>query len=138
MPDNVRSQLHEYADWSFCVFKQRPEPKPAKGFWDYSRDAPLPTPPRKRHPMAFDFPRRNPNQIFFPTVHVHDGVVRAMADFDHTLYAPLDDPSLPEGSEAPASASESIAPRSKGFVRLERPMFRRRIEGSHPNRDITI
>lgn len=138
MPDDVWSLLPQYADWSFCVFKLRPEPKPAKGFWDYFREAPPPAPPRKRHPMAFDFPRRNPREVFFPTVHVHDGAVHATARFDHTLYAQLDDPASPDGWEAAAQSPETLAPRARGFVRPERPMFRRRLRGDHPNRDIVV
>ncbi len=38
------------------------------------------------HPMAFEFPTREPDQLFFPTVHIHDGEVHEREDFDHTLY----------------------------------------------------
>lgn len=144
MPDNVWSQLPQYADWSFCVFKLRPvetPPPPNRGFWKFfSPDPPAPAAaPKKRHPMAFDFPRRDPGQIFFPTVHVHDGVVHRTADFDHTLYAQLDDASsVPALWEASSSPTESLAPRAKGFVRPERPVFRKKIVGDRPNRDIVI
>lgn len=138
LPENVWSQLPQYADWSFCVFKLKPEPKPTKTFWDYFRNDPLPVPSRKRHPMAFDFPRRNPNQIFFPTVHVHDGAVHKTAHFDHTLYAQLDDAAEPNGWEPAAADTETLRPAAKGFVRAERPIFRKRIEGDHPNVDITL
>lgn len=140
MADDVWSQLPQYADWSFCVFKLKPETSDGpKGFWKWFSSE-VASQPRKRHPMAFDFPRRNPKQIFFPTVHVHDGVAHATAHFDHTLYAQLDDPALPDadGWEAAPRSTDSLVPRAKGFVRPERPMFRRRIEGTHPNRDITI
>ena len=36
--------------------------------------------------MAFDFPRRNPSEIFFPTVHVHDGGEAIVPD-GRRLYA---------------------------------------------------
>jgi hypothetical protein len=155
MPDNVWSQLPQYADWSFCVFKLRATPGPAasssssssssstsstSSFWKFftPEDPPIPSVPKKRHPMVFDFPRRNPSQIFFPTVHVHDGAVHPTAHFDHTLYAQLDNPRIPEDWEPAESPTERLAPRAKGYVRPERPMFRRRIEGTHPNRDVTI
>lgn len=38
------------------------------------------------HPMAFEFATRSPDQIFFPTVHIHDGEVHRTEDFDHVLY----------------------------------------------------
>src|SRR5262245_41132430 len=40
----------------------------------------------RAHPMAFSFPTQNPEMLFFPTVHIHDGVIHEMADFDHILY----------------------------------------------------
>ena len=36
--------------------------------------------------MAFSFPRARPAELFFPTVHIHDGEVHETARFDHTLY----------------------------------------------------
>ncbi len=36
--------------------------------------------------MAFEFPSRLNDQIFFPTVHIHDGEVHEIEEFDHTLY----------------------------------------------------
>jgi hypothetical protein len=38
------------------------------------------------HPVGFTFPTREPERVFFPTVHVHDGEVHPSADFDHALY----------------------------------------------------
>jgi hypothetical protein len=67
MPEGVWEKLPQYADWSFAVFKLK----------DGRNEV---------HPMAFEFPRRDPTRLFFPTVHVHDGRVRDQADFDHDLY----------------------------------------------------
>ncbi|MCY1006350.1 hypothetical protein OV079_12415 [Nannocystis pusilla] len=36
--------------------------------------------------MAFEFPSRFPDWLYFPTVHVHDGRMHATARFDHSLY----------------------------------------------------
>jgi hypothetical protein len=144
MPANVWSQLPQYADWSFCVFKLKPEPSAPKGFWKkwFSSEPPMlppPSPaPRKRHPMAFDFPRRTPTQVFFPTVHVHDGAVHPTAHFDHTLYAQLDNPAIPASWESPQSDTATLYDAAKKFVRPERPIFRKRIEGDHPNVDVTL
>ena len=38
------------------------------------------------HPMAMKFRTRFEDQVFFPTVHIHDGEVHAREEFDHTLY----------------------------------------------------
>jgi hypothetical protein len=62
--------LGDYADWGFAVFQLRDV---ASG-----RAAPV-------HPMAFRFVTRQPESLFFPTVHVHDGSVRTYARFDHHL-----------------------------------------------------
>lgn len=40
---------------------------------------------RRPHPMAFAF-RTSSADIFFPTVHIHDGQVHAREEFDHVLY----------------------------------------------------
>lgn len=68
LDDAVWKSLPQYADFGFAVFKLR------KGR-------------QHVHPMAFRFPSRAPGKIFFPTVHIHDGKVHEMEDFDHTLYA---------------------------------------------------
>ena len=41
------------------------------------------------HPMAFQFPSRltAEAQLFFPTVHIHDGEIHKKEKFDHILYA---------------------------------------------------
>ena len=98
LPDSTWKRLPQYADWGFVVFKFR------KG------EAHV-------HPMAFAFPTRHANQLFFPTVHIHDGTVPATADFDHTLYCqaakPGPDLRMWEESRRPA----------RGFVNipLQRP-----------------
>ncbi|MEO1523878.1 MAG: hypothetical protein AAFX06_00500 [Planctomycetota bacterium] len=38
------------------------------------------------HPMAMKFRTRFEDQVFFPTVHIHDGEVHSREEFDHTLY----------------------------------------------------
>lgn len=44
----------------------------------------------KPHPMAFIFPSSKEN-VFFPTVHIHDGKVHEKEHFDHALYFQKDD-----------------------------------------------
>ena len=41
----------------------------------------------KPHPMALEFSTQTDNQeIFFPTIHIHDGEVHQTEQFDHALY----------------------------------------------------
>lgn len=68
LDDAVWKSLPQYKEYGFVVFKLR------KGFHEV-------------HPMAFRFPSALPGQIFFPTVHIHDGKVHETEEFDHTLYA---------------------------------------------------
>ena len=42
------------------------------------------------HPMAFEFPTRNSEKLFYPTVHVHDGDYHSEAGFYHTFYCQRD------------------------------------------------
>ena len=139
LSNEVWSKLPQYADWGFAVFKLRSPKAEEKGLLQriFNR---TPTPQKKRpHPMAFDFPRRTPSELFFPTVHVHDGDVHETAAFDHTFYAQLDhNPPASEPSDfwwkAPAS-TEGVMPTAKPFVLLDRPVYKKRLAGDHPNRD---
>jgi hypothetical protein len=38
--------------------------------------------------MAFEFEREDASELFFPTVHIHDGDFHPLADFDHTHTRP--------------------------------------------------
>jgi hypothetical protein len=87
IPRDVWDQLPAYRDFGFAVFKLKSSrarraaalfrrlfgggssanPSLTKAPWWPTR-----LPPRQVHPMAFDFPRRNPDLLYFPTVHIHD------------------------------------------------------------------
>ncbi|MCA9704620.1 MAG: hypothetical protein KDK70_02085 [Myxococcales bacterium] len=140
LSDAVWDALPQYADWGFAVFQLHDAPRRRwvdrlLGRW------PVP-PPRTIHPMAFEFPRRDPRELFFPTVHVHDGAVHPEAHFDHTLYAQLQPGRVPAGpdwepSGQPLSDAVDVA-RSAGVVAPGEPGYRRRILGPHPNRDTLV
>lgn len=68
LPAELWVELKNYADWGFAVFQLRE------------------TTLAEVHPMAFDFPRRHRDRLFFPTLHIHRGRLEKRADFDHTLY----------------------------------------------------
>jgi hypothetical protein len=71
LPPGTWEKLPAYRDHGFAVFK-------------------LKSGESKIHPMAFSFPRANPAELFFPTVHIHDGKVHEQAKFDHVLYCQRD------------------------------------------------
>jgi hypothetical protein len=72
LPADTWDRLPAYKEFGFAVFKLK------KGS------------EQKVHPLAFEFPRARPRQLFFPTVHIHDGQVHARAKFDHALYCQAD------------------------------------------------
>jgi hypothetical protein len=68
--DEVWAALpRQYRDYGFAVFKFR-----KTGVMS------------NVHPMAFEFSTRLSDQVFIPTVHVHDGQVHPHAWFDHIVY----------------------------------------------------
>jgi hypothetical protein len=123
LPDGIWEKLGPYADASFAVFKLREGEK-------------------KIHPMAFRFHVRDPRQLFFPTVHVHDGKVHETEDFDHTLYCQVPARglrSLLEWTESPRIALHfTKAGRSAGLIDPKLHVHRRFIRGKHKNEDIYL
>ena len=67
IPKESWDKIPVYSDYGFAVFQL----KKLQG---------------TTHPMAFEFQSRLKDQVFFPTVHIHDGKVHSREDFDHTLY----------------------------------------------------
>ena len=130
--------LPDYDDWGFAVFKLRP----------MSRRTNV-------HPMALDFPRRNPDELFFPTVHVHNGRFEPRATFDHLPFCQdvdrmrLDrwnrssqfefpDHPLYRWITSPWELGEVIADRARGIVRADLRCHTFHIRGSYPNVDVVI
>src|SRR5262245_34353387 len=60
LPAGTWDDLPAYKEFGFAVFKLKSGEK-------------------EIHPMAFEFPRRNKKELFFPTVHIHDGKVHKSA-----------------------------------------------------------
>lgn len=94
------------------------------------------------HPMAFTFPRANPAELFFPTVHIHDGLVHEQAHFDHVLYcqrSPVDRWNVTDWRESPglAKAFMKIDP-AKGIVDGAQHCFQRRLRGTLKNEDTLL
>lgn len=124
LPPNTWSKLPLYADYGFAVFR-------------------LKAGSREVHPMALEFASRNPAKLFYPTVHVHDGAVKAKAHFDHALFCQSSHTGLTwESSDVRGRglvAREFMKmDRSAGLLDGETGVYRRRISGRHPNCDVWI
>jgi hypothetical protein len=91
--------------------------------------------PQRIHPFAFSFKTRAPQAIFFPTVHIHDGVVHETAQFDHHLFCQLDEsPARWRGSHDPAAIFMDVA-KAGSVVNRDQHCFYRQLSGEYPNRD---
>jgi hypothetical protein len=139
IPPDVWERLPAYHDYGFAVFKLKASGSQwltgALGqlFGGGNRK------PRRVHPMAFTFPRRNPELLYFPTVHIHDREVHPDAMFDHMLYCQPDagmDNYLQgwEPSDRPASAFMAIA-RTEGIVNPDQHCWRHSLKGRLQNHD---
>jgi hypothetical protein len=127
LPEQVWHQLPIYHDYAFAVFKLKPGAKHI-------------------HPMAFEFPRRNAAELFFPTVHIHEGKVEAKAHFDHSLYcqAAWRQPDWRVSSADAAGTQVLTAGHfmnvdlTQGIVEPDAVIQAQRVYGLHANRDIIL
>ena len=142
LADDVWSAL-PYDDWGFAVFQLADEPTSLLGRMFGGKRAPT---PQTIHPMAFVFPRRDPRTLFFPTLHVHDGAVHPMAEFDHQLYCQPDAITAasfswrasagPVGNWVDAAKAQALVEASA--IDLREPAFLLTFIGTSRNRDITL
>ncbi len=122
IPPAALEAFHEYADYGFAVFKLRPGES-------------------RVHPMGLSFETRFPDRIFFPTVHVHHGVVPDLELFDHTLFAQgrtndtLWHPAEISVREFFSAKDCRESGRTRGLVSRGAPLYRRRIVGMQNNED---
>lgn len=124
------AQLHdEYADWGFAVFQLKPGQRPGRA----------PT-PQTIQPMAFTFPSRRPEAIFFPTLHIHDGQsVEPMAEFDHLLTLQTQDPLLAQTlgwRQSEFRLGKFVNPDKSGVLTAPKDIAHRtELRGRLPNED---
>jgi hypothetical protein len=116
MPESVWQELFEYNDFGFAVFKLRADANVV-------------------HPLAFEFPVRNPNLLYFPTVHVHDGTVPGEANFDHDLFCQARAGWLRSYDVA---GSFMDMDRAQGVLDANERVSRMTVQGMHPNSDIIV
>lgn len=122
---NIWTSLPDYGNFGFAVFQL----KPGLGS-------------KKIHPMAYKYPSEQPNELFFPTVHVHDGShAEKLADFDHKLYFQVS-PNFMDVSgweKGKISVQTKIdLPLTQGLVRPEASIMRKRVNGKEENADYVL
>ncbi|TPW20261.1 MAG: hypothetical protein FD126_1862 [Elusimicrobia bacterium] len=117
LPAALWEGLPLYRDYGFAVFKLKPGD-------------------RKVHPMAFTFPTRHPEALFFPTVHIHDGELHPAAGFDHVLYAQKE--GGPAWFPTDGPAREFMTDLSHGLVDPGARCFKQEVRGFYANRDLLV
>lgn len=135
IPTGIFDAVPAYREFGFAVFKLKAtqQAKPWFGFLGGKPDT------KTIHPMAFEFPRADPDNLFFPTVHVHDGKFHLTAEFDHTLYCQIRGADLP-GWRRSAGLARSFLSVSKGngVFEPDRLCYKRDIRGDVLNEDILV
>jgi hypothetical protein len=126
IPAAVWDEILDYGDYGFAVFKLKSTGASAAAV----------------HPMAFEFPQRDPERLFFPTVHIHDRAVHRHAPFDHTLYCQLAPDEYRhiagwQGSRTVASAFVDTKG-AKGVVDGDQHCWRRTLRGWLTNQDTWV
>lgn len=123
IPPDAMADIPLYRDYGFAVFMLKPATRPSDV-----------------HPMAFEFPQRDPKRLFFPTMHVHDGRVHGRADFDHTLYCQTMEPPLGNNWEPSMSVASGFVDlsRAAGLVDGDAHCRRCTITGFARNQDIWL
>jgi hypothetical protein len=127
LPTATWQQLPKYSEWGFAVFQlQATSSSPAKAKENSQRI----------HPMAFRFPTRLAEALYFPTLHIHDGKVKEHAVFDHALYFQGEqfEEFADQLSEDNAVSFLEVG-KAKGIVQPDAVCGKRRIVGRHSNRD---
>lgn len=123
----IWAQIPVYDDYGFAVFQLKAGAK-------------------KVHPMAFSFPRRSPDELFFPTVHIHHGTVEPEAGFDHLLYCQHTQPIPgwemstrdPINKEAVPAHTFMDIEKSKKLVDPDLPVQKLEVIGTFTNKDIVL
>ncbi len=131
LPESVFDSVRGYDDFGFAVFRLEP----------VRRRLGLGERRQTIHPMAFSFPTREPDSLFFPTLHVHDGTVPASADFDHTFYyqdVGLLCATLPWHRSRGRLGEKVDCMRASGLVLGDRDGFQAPLHGRLPNTDTVL
>lgn len=122
LPDEAWNALPDYSEYGYAVFQLKPGKK------------------QDIHPMAFSFPTRHNNKLFFPTVHLHDGRFHETELFDHTIYwqgQHIKSPRYVERSNANLRQFVNEE-KSKGIIAGNELGYQMHYNGRLPNEDILL
>ncbi len=123
LPPELFAKMPDYKHFGFAVFKLKPGAQTV-------------------HPMAFDFPTARDAELFFPTVHIHDGKVHARAKFDHVLYCQPSGAThlkLSTWEESPQTADHFVdAKKSSGLVLAGEHCYKLEMQGLLANKDTVL
>lgn len=123
LPKGSWEKLPHYHDYGFAVFQLKAGAQTV-------------------HPMALVFESRLAGELFFPTVHIHDGEVHESEHFDHVLYA--------QGWTNGEIASKGWMPsqgaigkkvdekKAQGLVWGDGPVWQSRMNGMLKNEDVRV
>jgi hypothetical protein len=154
LPAATWDQLPEYRDWGFAVFQLKANRAEGQEPWGFmpkrlpgmlqrkanrARQDMGEEQVKRIHPMAFHFPTRLSEALYFPTLHIHDGHVNEKAEFDHTFFfqgEPFAKFALAE-SEGPAVKFMKVD-KAKGIVRPDELCYKHWITGTRPNQDSIV
>jgi hypothetical protein len=114
--DAVWDQLPEYHDYGFAVIQLRADAQTV-------------------HPIAFEFPTRDPNWLFFPTVHIHNAQAPGDVYFDHDLFCQARVGWMRSYDNAQAFMR---IPAAQNIVAPDKRVERLTVRGMHPNSDIVL
>lgn len=123
IPKSTWDKIPLYADYGFAVFKLR------KG-------------EHEAHPMAFTFPTRHSEKLFFPTVHIHAGEMHEKEKFDHHLYCQVNNSGLfamTRWNESGQLASAFTKPElSKQLIIGDKHVYQLNLTGLLKNEDVFL
>ena len=127
LPATAWGDLPDYGGHGFAVIQLKP-----------GKD------PLSVQPIAYRYPPEVPHELFFPTVHLHDGEgVGARARYEHVLYAQpfRQHPNVRVSGWEPQATSPRWAmdlSRTEGLVAPDRYLSRVRLQGEAPNADLVL
>jgi hypothetical protein len=118
----IWQQLPQYKDYGFVVFKLSPHATTV-------------------HPMVFKFPT-DMADLYFPTLHIHDGEIHKLEHFDHTLYCQKDENVLVPASWQGRKLNNHFYFRHgqtcEGVLNLDNTVYMRKVTGTQRNEDIIL
>jgi hypothetical protein len=119
LSDEQWSKLPDYSGYGYAVFQLK----------DLNTQKSI-------HPMAFEFPS-SMEEIYFPTVHLHDGEFHTSERFDHDIYWQGSEYANPEKRSNAFTEHYMNLEKTKGIVVSGRA-YKKAMHGYFLNKDVLI